>query len=412
MHPDEQREFWSCLALRWCQGLGASTWKRLLEHYGSARAAVADVDGWVGRGLASRRQQTAFRSEAWREAAREEWDHARRRGYAVVLWSDPGYPALLRQIPSPPLFLYCQGDLSLLANPCVAMVGTRNCTAYGRETAGRIARDLARAGVTVVSGLAHGIDSQAHVAALNEPGSTIAVLGTGLDNHYPPENADLRRRITRGGLVVSEFAPATKVERGNFPMRNRVVSGLSLGVIVVETRKRGGGLITASQALEQNREVFAVPGPAHAPTSAGCHALINDGARLATTAEQVLQALVGQLGRTVPAPQAGAEGPRTANPRPAARAGQLPLDVPQSAPQAQPEPVPAPDYRPPGPEAAGASEEERALLSVLKVTEQVHIDTLGATLQWDPGRVGRVLIGLEMRGLVKQWPGMNYTLAQ
>ena len=194
----------------------------------------------------------------------KEWEHAGKISCELVLWGDKSYPQLLKEIPDPPLFLYCKGDSSLFANPSIGVVGSRNCSRDGIKTTEVLSRTLSASGVTTVSGLARGIDSVAHRHALESWGSTIAVLGTGISHVYPPENEELFFSISEKGLVISEFPPNAPPEGKNFPMRNRIISGLSLGVLVVEAKPRSGSLITARHALEQGREVFAVPGKAQA----------------------------------------------------------------------------------------------------------------------------------------------------
>jgi DNA processing protein len=209
----------------------------------------------------------------------------------LLTWSDPDYPALLRQIADPPVLLYVHGDRALLGRPQLAIVGSRNPTAVGRENALAFARDLAASGLVITSGLALGIDAAAHRGALDADGATIAVCGTGLDRIYPPGNRDLAHEIAARGALVSELPIGTPVRPGNFPVRNRIISGLSLGVLVVEAALRSGSLITARLAGEQGREVFALPGSIHSPMARGCHELIRQGAKLAETSAHILEEL-------------------------------------------------------------------------------------------------------------------------
>lgn len=411
------KEYWACLALRHTHGVGPRTCARLVADYGSALAAAMDAaehpNAWVGRGLAREAQAAAFHSQAWREPALDEWREVRARGCAIVLWAQAEYPQHLRRIPDPPIILYAKGSLSLMANAGVAVVGSRTCTKQGLLAASNIGRGLSRAGVTVVSGLAYGIDREAHLAALTGPGSSIAVLGAGLDADYPAGNHDLRAELEDKGLVLTELKPSAGPEPRNFPVRNRIISGLSLGVVVVEAAERSGALITAKYALEQDREVFAVSGPGGSASHEGCHRLINEGARLVGSAEEVLAELLPHLdhqlkdqaaswhednilasqalpeepdldwgraahfARKKPAPQARPQEPR----RPAARAAAAPLDL---------------------------SGDESDIMAALHGQAQVHIDALGQVLGWDAGRISRVLVQLEVRGLVRQWPGMLY----
>jgi DNA processing protein len=212
----------------------------------------------------------------------------------------PGYPPQLTSIPDPPAVLFVRGDPALLALPQLAIVGSRGPTPPGRETAFRFARRLAGAGLAIVSGLATGIDAAAHRGALAAGGVTIAVCGTGLDRCYPPGHAALADEIAARGALVSEFPPGTPPLPGHFPRRNRLISGLSLGVLVVEARYRSGSLITARLAAEQGREVFALPGSIHNPLARGCHRLIRDGARLVEDPAEVLDGLQGNLFQALP----------------------------------------------------------------------------------------------------------------
>ncbi|MDF2670514.1 MAG: protecting protein DprA [Paenibacillus sp.] len=213
------------------------------------------------------------------------------RGIVLMSRYDNDYPEWLSQIAQPPWILYLKGNVSLLQRPCIAMVGTRTPTAYGKKVAYQFAQQLADAGMTVVSGLARGIDSEAHRGALRAEhgGSTIGVLGCALDTVYPPENASLYTQLAEHGLLVSEFPLGTPVHPGLFPQRNRIIAGLSLGTIVVEAADRSGSLITADQALEYSRDVFAVPGPITSPKSAGTLSLIKQGAKTVTCIEDVLE---------------------------------------------------------------------------------------------------------------------------
>lgn len=318
-------EFWAALALSHTDGLGARSRKRLLDAFGSAFEAVRRANGWREAGLREDLIRE-FRSEKWREPARKEWDATRKLTGTVLLWTDSRYPALLKELPDAPIRLYCQGDMSLLGNPCVSIVGTRTCSREGIRAAQAIASGLAASGITVVSGLAIGIDKQAHLAALDLPGGTIAVLGAGSDVCYPKENDGLRRSIIQRGLLISEYAPGTLPDPRHFPIRNRIISGLSLGVVVVEAALRSGSLITARLALEQNRAVYAVPGGIGSKYAEGCQKLIRDGAQPIFSFSDILSDLSAQLKTLLPQPDSA--------PRPYS------LDVPQepfqSAPAAPP----------------------------------------------------------------------------
>lgn len=212
-------------------------------------------------------------------------------GNAIVTLADGAYPPLLLEIHDPPLLIHVKGDVGLLARPALAIVGSRNASTQGLLNAEAFARALGGAGLTIVSGLALGIDSAAHQGALASAGSTIAVIGTGIDIVYPRRNLALARRIAAGGCIVSEYALGTPAMAGNFPRRNRIISGLSRGVLVVEAAAQSGSLITARLAAEQGRDVFAIPGSIHAALAKGCHLLIKQGARLVESSDDVLQEL-------------------------------------------------------------------------------------------------------------------------
>jgi DNA processing protein len=217
--------------------------------------------------------------------------------HQLLAWDSEGYPPLLRDIPSPPAALFVAGDPDVLWQPQVAVIGSRNPTAGGRDNARDFAAELARRGMTVTSGLAAGIDSIAHEAALDADGPTVAVLGTGPDRSYPPASGPLAERIRRHGAVVTEFPPGTPARRAHFPQRNRIISGLALGVLVIEAGLRSGTLITARLAGTQGRDVFALPGSIHNPMAKGCHRLIRDGARLVESAGEILDELAPMAGQ-------------------------------------------------------------------------------------------------------------------
>ncbi|HYH08625.1 MAG TPA: DNA-processing protein DprA [Thermoanaerobaculia bacterium] len=319
----------------------------LLEYFdplaGAANASPALLEGLL---KVSRAQAEAIRN------ARLDAKYER-----VVTLLDDAYPSALREIPDPPLALHYAGDLSLLARPSIAVVGSRRATPYGVNAAAQFARELAGAGLVVVSGMARGIDAAAHHAALDAKGTTIAVLGTGIDVVYPRGNARLFRRIAEHGLIVSEFAPGTPPKPENFPMRNRVISGLTLGSVIVEATRRSGSLITARLAAEQNREVFAVPGSIFSAGSEGTHRLVQYGAKLVHDVDDILDELPGEFHRTL----------------------QLEEEEPDS-------PL-------------------REVLAALTRDEGVHVDTLAERAG---GNVAEALLQLELGGWVRALPGARY----
>jgi DNA processing protein len=272
--------------------LGARRIAALLAHYGSAMgtweapgedyAQLLSLKREVGEQLAKDKQ--ALDPEA-------EWLKLESSNIKVTSLEADDYPWLLKQISYPPPILYYLGSLEAFAGPAVAIVGSRRSTFYGQEVAGRLAGELAVAGITVVSGMALGVDTAAHRGSLEGGGKTAAVLGCGLDLCYPPQNRKLMEEIVSNGLVFSEFPLGTQPLAANFPQRNRIISGLTLGTVVVEATAKSGSLITANFALEQNREVFAVPGNIGSPYSRGCHRLIKEGARLVESAADILAEL-------------------------------------------------------------------------------------------------------------------------
>lgn len=215
----------------------------------------------------------------------------------LLTWRDERYPALLRDIPSSPAALFVRGDPDALWQPQLAVIGSRNPTAGGRENARDFAAELGRQGLTITSGMAEGIDSEAHRGALDAGGLTVAVLGTGPDMVYPASGRQLAERIAAQGALVTEFPPGTEAKREHFPSRNRIISGLSLGVLVVEAGLRSGTLITARLAGDQGREIFALPGSIHNPMAKGCHRLIRDGARLVESVSEIMEEVASMAGR-------------------------------------------------------------------------------------------------------------------
>jgi DNA processing protein len=285
------------LRLHLTDQVGAITFARLLKHFGGVEEALEASAGYLasvpGIGVKTARRITESRDLIDVE---EELDLADELGVRIITLDCPDYPPLLKQIHDPPAVLYVKGDLTREDELAVAVVGSRSCSHYGHEQASRLSHLLAAAGFTIVSGLARGIDSAAHRGAIAADGRTIAVQGRGLAGVFPPENTDLAQLIAENGALVSELPLRYEPLSGTFPARNRIISGLSLATIVVEARKRSGALITAQSAMEQNREVMAVPGRVDAPGSVGPHKLIKDGAVLVENIQDILEAL-GQVGK-------------------------------------------------------------------------------------------------------------------
>lgn len=281
---------WLQLALT--PGLGPSTIRTLLRDYGLPEAVLGRTRSELGR-YAPAPVLAALDSSLVRDAVARALDWAAQRERFVVTLADESYPRLLLEIADPPPLLYAQGRIELLQRPGLAIVGSRNASAQGERNAEDFAKALSGAGLTVISGLALGIDSAAHRGGLAGEASTIAVLGTGIDLVYPQRNAALAGEIAQHGLLLSEFPLGTPAAAHNFPRRNRLISGLGRGCLVIEAALASGSLITARFAAEQGREVFAVPGSIHSPLSKGCHSLIKSGAKLVECADDVLSELSG-----------------------------------------------------------------------------------------------------------------------
>ncbi len=280
----------SWLQLTLTPGLGSATLRKLLSQFGLPEKVLAAGRAELAR-FANAQTLQELESDAVANAVGHALAWLEQPGNAIVTLADAAYPKLLLEISDPPAVLYCRGRTELLNRPALAVVGSRNATSQGNSNAEQFARSFSVAGLTIVSGLAQGIDAAAHRGGLAGEGSTIAVLGTGVDTIYPRVNVDLGTEIAARGLLLSEFPLGTKALAHNFPRRNRLISGLAQGCLVVEAALASGSLITARAAAEQGREIFAVPGSIHSPLSKGCHALIKTGAKLAESAEDVLSEL-------------------------------------------------------------------------------------------------------------------------
>jgi len=303
MIVDARAEAWARLQVA---GLAPRALFDLLRAFGSAQGVLDATPAQRRRHV---QPESAALLDGPPEPARLEAALAwlREPGHDLIAWDDPGYPRALLEITDPPPVFYAQGRRELLATPAFAIVGSRNATPQGCEDAEAFAAALSAAGFTIVSGLALGIDAAAHRGGLRHAASSIAVIGTGPDRIYPARNRDLAHKLAANGLVISEFAPGTPPLKQNFPRRNRLVSGLSRGVLVVEATLSSGSLITARLAAEQGRDVFALPGSIHSPFSKGGHRLIRDGAKLVETAQDILDEL---LVVTAAAPRAAASRSR------------------------------------------------------------------------------------------------------
>jgi DNA processing protein len=344
-------------------GLSPLRQRKLLDAFGDAPPII----GATNAELAAVDGITATHVQLLRSAERElDLPDLRQRlvYYEVSLLplSSPDYPKLLREMTDPPPLLFVQGELVKRDEMSVALVGTRKCTPYGATVARRLATELARRGFTIVSGMALGIDAEAHEGALEASGRTVAVMASGSDITYPSSHRDLRKRIAESGAVITEYAFGTEPLRERFPDRNRLIAGLSLGTLVVEAPGKSGALITASLAAEYGRQILAVPGNIDSPNSHGCHELIKDGARLVEVAEDVIEGL-GIMLEAAPA-----ERPRT--------------DVQVSG-------------------------DEQAVLEALSFQPR-HVDETVAECSLPIARVNSALMLLEMKGLVRRFPGNTY----
>jgi DNA processing protein len=299
----DARELAAWIELSLVPGLGSQTFRSLLSAFGLPenvlRATRVQLARAISDDLAGRILDRTFGSEVEHAL---EWSAM--AGHAVLTLADPRYPKQLLEISDPPMLLYVSGNEKLLGAPALAVVGSRNATPQGLDNAHNFARAFSEGGMTIVSGLALGVDSAAHHGGLQGRGSTVAVLGTGIDITYPKRNQSLAEKIATDGVLVSEFPLGTPPHAANFPRRNRLISGLSLGCLVVEAALDSGSLITARFAAEQGREVFAVPGSIHSPLSKGCHALIKQGAKLAESAQDVLEEIGAAVGTIPPLPKA------------------------------------------------------------------------------------------------------------
>ncbi|MDY7562530.1 DNA-processing protein DprA [Pseudomonas sp. 10B1] len=274
--------------------VGPKRFHRLISAFGSASAALsAPASAWRALRIPSACAD-ARRCPNVRDGAGVAMAWLERPGQHLLMWDDPHYPALLAEIPDAPPLLFVAGDAGILERPQIGMVGSRRASKPGLDTATAFARSLAGAGFVITSGLALGIDGAAHQGALDVGGQTIGVLGTGIENFYPQRHRQLAATMcAQGGAVISEFPLDAGPQPSNFPRRNRIISGLSVGVLVVEASVRSGSLITARLAAEQGREVYAIPGSIHHPGARGCHQLIRDGAVLVETVEHIIEALRG-----------------------------------------------------------------------------------------------------------------------
>jgi len=399
---EEQRDW---LALTMVPGVGTAQFIRLLARFRTPenvlRASRGSVSEVVGKGLAERIAQYADVADT----ASQERLMAQSGAWLITL-EDSAYPVRLAEIYDPPLALFGRGDLVEADQNCVSIVGTRRPSPYGIRMAEKFGRELAARGVTVVSGMASGVDAAAHRGAVEAGGRTIAFLGCGVDIVYPRENEALMTQIIEHGCVLSQFPMGTKPSRGHFPYRNRLISGVSLGTLIVEGPVTSGALITARHAAEQGREVFAVPGQIGARNSEGPHSLIRDGAKLVETVDDILTELelivdTGSGGE--PEPESSAEGTAAAAPETPAKPPTKPPVEPVAKPVAE-SPAPPPSaprkVQPP-------SQQEKRVLAAL-ASDGSHIDEIAAACNVPVSEALCTLTHLELKGLVHQLSGKRF----
>jgi len=366
------------LAIHLLPGVGPLTARRAIELHGDPREVafrlpatawreLPGIDAAAAQGIAAARAGLMRRVDA-------EWDAAVRRDLGILTPDDAEYPSLVAALPDAPLVLYVKGGLPE-GRVRLAMVGSRRATAYGRQIARELAGELAGRGVEVVSGGARGIDTCAHRGALDAGGRTVAVLGCGFAHTYPPENDDLFETIAGSGAIVSEFPIDTSPLPENFPRRNRLISALSAATIIVEATGRSGSLITAGHALEQGREVMAVPGPITSEQSRGCHRLIQQGAKLVQTVDDVLSELSPMYRDAL--------------------AGGVPEPAPATASGVRPEPI-------------GLNPDESAVLALFDDPRPVHVDRLAENATFGMARLQTALFGLALRGCIDPMAGGYY----
>ncbi|HMO81291.1 MAG TPA: DNA-processing protein DprA [Pyrinomonadaceae bacterium] len=367
----------SWIALNMTPGVGPRAATRLLERFGSADAVFQARRPELEQLRMKPETIESIMKREFESRADEELERVKALGGDILVLDDGSYPALLREIADPPITLYVRGDWqACFDQPCVAVIGSRMCSTYGTNAAEMLARDLASRGICVVSGFARGIDTAAHRGALRAGGRTVAVLGIGLDSYYPKENAKLALEILEsGGALVTQFPLGTPPIPENFPYRNRIISGLSLGVLIVEASERSGSLITARLAAEQGREVMAVPGNITSGKSFGTNYLIKAGAKLVQQWQDVVAELPSDIAASILPPRTEEK---------------------------------AENDRQPELEPAGLSADEKKVWAMLPADEPVHIDLLLEATGLSFGELNTALVNLDIRELIRVLPGKHY----
>lgn len=367
----EDRDLFYWLALRLAPGVGPLLFARFLKQFKEPEAVFQASSAELSRiPRLPNKTKLALVGFDWGEQVLSELRRVRRFGCRLLTWADEEYPALLKETADPPPVLWVLGEIRVEDRVAVAVVGSRQATEFGRVTALRLGRELAEAGVTVVSGVALGIDAAAHHGALQAGGRTLGVLGNGLDQIYPRSNQDLYQDIPGAGALISELPLGMEPDASFFPRRNRIIAGLSVAVVVVEAAARSGALITARLALEANRDVLAVPGRAGADHSRGTHGLLKQGARLVESGREIVEEVLPQLTGWRPRSSGGAFK------RPAS--------------------------------GCELTDEELKIWTAMG-EDTPHVDVLGRQVGLTPAQLTPILLGMELKGLVRQMPGLRYT---
>lgn len=367
------------ISLNMTPGVGPRAATKLLERFGSPEGVFAARRSELEQVRVRPETIESIMKREFESAAATELERVKELGGDILILDDGSYPPMLREIADPPITLYVRGDWqACFEQPCVAVIGSRMCSTYGQNASEMLARDLASRGICIVSGLARGIDSAAHRGAIKAGGRTVAVIGTGLDSIYPKENAKLVEEIVAsGGAVVSQFPLGTPPIKENFPYRNRIISGLSMGVLVVEASERSGSLITARLATEQGREVLAVPGNITSRNSFGTNYLIKAGAKLVQQWQDVVAELPSHVAAAILPPK---------------------IDRSDDGGSEQRELIPA-----------GMTSLEQKIWEMLPADEPIHIDVLLEASGLSFGDLNTALVGLDIRDLIRVLPGKHYS---
>jgi DNA processing protein len=369
----------SWIALNMTPGVGPRAATKLLERFGSPDAVFqARRTELESLRIKPETIESILKNE-FAEKAVQELENVKQLGGDILILDDGSYPTLLREITDPPITLYVKGDWqSCFDQPCVAVIGSRMCSTYGENAAEMLARDLASRGICIVSGLARGIDAAAHKGAIRGGGKTVAVMGTGIDNVYPRDNTRLVREILEsGGCIVSQFPLGTPPLKDNFPYRNRIISGLSLGVLIIEASERSGSLITARLAAEQDREVMAVPGNITSGNSYGTNYLIKSGAKLVQQWQDVVAELPSEIASSILPPKID----KKTNGHSSKQQELVPADL---------------------------NDNERRIWPLLPADDAIHIDVLLESSGLSFGELNSALVALDIRDLIRVLPGKHY----